>query len=527
MGAAASLEERAAEGLHEPLGRPAPLGRALEVVDQAAGGEHVAAGPDDDLEHPGWLREGRGHRLIEHGHAAAHAARSHVPESQVGERHVRQVTVGQRFRGRGRRLEQSPALRRVARHVPGDQRDPPRGRPVAAAIREVPGPGQPAVGRGGVVEVGQVPEGQVHADEARIGVLALLLVGREGALGVVSCTPRLAQPPEGTSQAPTGRRRSVPGHQGGVGIPRRGPVTRIRQGCGVLKARRRRHPNILAATSVTPIGQLTDVSPRPAGEAVGTTAEVSPMTETFNLTLEQANAYDDVFVPALFAQWVPTLLRTAGVTRGTRVLDVACGTGVAARGAAELVGPSGRVSGVDLNPAMIARRPRSGHRTSTGAWRTPVTCPIPTAPSTWCCASRRCSSSRIPGVRSGRWQRVLAQGGVVALQTYAGLDEQPAYGPFVSTVVRHAGDGARSLLGTYWSLGDLGGAAVPAGGGGPRPCPGAEPARRGPVPIDGRLRAHGDPGDAVGCADRRADLWRRSLRRCGPCSRHTSTPMVR
>ena len=59
-------------------------------------------------------------------------------------------------------------------------------------------------------------------------------------------------------------------------------------------------------------------------------------------------------MPALFAQWVPTLLRTAGVTRGTRVLDVACGTGVVARGAAELVGPSGRVSGVDLNPAMIA-----------------------------------------------------------------------------------------------------------------------------------------------------------------------------
>jgi SAM-dependent methyltransferase len=35
--------------------------------------------------------------------------------------------------------------------------------------------------------------------------------------------------------------------------------------------------------------------------------------------------------------------------------------------------------------------------------------------------------------------RVVATGGRVALQTYAGLEEQPGYGPFVEAVVRHAG----------------------------------------------------------------------------------------
>lgn len=77
------------------------------------------------------------------------------------------------------------------------------------------------------------------------------------------------------------------------------------------------------------------------------------MTETFNLSLEQAHAYEDLFVPALFAQWVPVLLRHAGVAEGQDVLDVACGTGVVARGALEQVGESGRVRGIDLNPAMI------------------------------------------------------------------------------------------------------------------------------------------------------------------------------
>ena len=51
--------------------------------------------------------------------------------------------------------------------------------------------------------------------------------------------------------------------------------------------------------------------------------------------------------------------------------------------------------------------------------------------------------------------RVLRNGGTVALQTYAGLEDQPGYGPFVDTVVRHAGTRARSLLGTYWSKGDV------------------------------------------------------------------------
>ena len=51
--------------------------------------------------------------------------------------------------------------------------------------------------------------------------------------------------------------------------------------------------------------------------------------------------------------------------------------------------------------------------------------------------------------------RVLRPGGTVALQTYASLGDQPGYGPFVDTVVRHAGAQARRLLGTYWSKGDI------------------------------------------------------------------------
>ncbi|HZN20326.1 MAG TPA: class I SAM-dependent methyltransferase [Micromonosporaceae bacterium] len=78
------------------------------------------------------------------------------------------------------------------------------------------------------------------------------------------------------------------------------------------------------------------------------------MTETFQLSAEAAEAYEAQFVPSFFAQWAPRLLDAAGVAAGQDVLDVACGTGIVARGAAERVGPDGSVTGVDRSEEMLA-----------------------------------------------------------------------------------------------------------------------------------------------------------------------------
>ena len=82
--------------------------------------------------------------------------------------------------------------------------------------------------------------------------------------------------------------------------------------------------------------------------------------ESFQIPIEAAEFYEAAFVPAFFAQWAPILCGAAGVTPGQRVLDVACGTGIVARTAADLVAPDGAVVGVDLNEAMltVARRVR-------------------------------------------------------------------------------------------------------------------------------------------------------------------------
>lgn len=64
-----------------------------------------------------------------------------------------------------------------------------------------------------------------------------------------------------------------------------------------------------------------------------------------------AETYEQVRVPALFAQWTSGVLDAAQVAGGDRVLDVACGTGVLARAAAAR---GGRVAGLDLSAEMLA-----------------------------------------------------------------------------------------------------------------------------------------------------------------------------
>ena len=66
-----------------------------------------------------------------------------------------------------------------------------------------------------------------------------------------------------------------------------------------------------------------------------------------------AENYERYFVPVIPVPLAADLMQTAALRTGEHVVDVACGTGVVARMAADRVGPTGRVVGVDLNPGML------------------------------------------------------------------------------------------------------------------------------------------------------------------------------
>ena len=128
--------------------------------------------------------------------------------------------------------------------------------------------------------------------------------------------------------------------------------------------------------------------------------------EQWHLSPEAAERYERVVARYILGPWAPLLVDAADIAARERVLDIACGTGVVARVAAERVGPEGRVVGIDLNPGMIevARGSTGSRRGRPFEW---IECSaldlqLPDASSMWSFASKAYSFSRTSGSRCAR-----------------------------------------------------------------------------------------------------------------------------
>lgn len=79
------------------------------------------------------------------------------------------------------------------------------------------------------------------------------------------------------------------------------------------------------------------------------------MAETVKtLDTTAAEAYEKLLVPTLNRQPAAEAVELAAPRPGEQVLDVACGTGIAVRLVAPRIAPRGKVTGLDIDPAMIA-----------------------------------------------------------------------------------------------------------------------------------------------------------------------------
>jgi ubiquinone/menaquinone biosynthesis C-methylase UbiE len=138
-----------------------------------------------------------------------------------------------------------------------------------------------------------------------------------------------------------------------------------------------------------------------------------------------AHAYEEFFVPAMFGPLADRTLRIAGLRPGEAVLDLACGTGVVARRAADAVGPSGSVVGVDVNPVMLEQA-----RTLPGAaavdWRQgdAVSVDLPASfDAALCQQGLQFFPDRPAGARTLR--AALRDGGRAVVACWRGIEENP------------------------------------------------------------------------------------------------------
>lgn len=151
------------------------------------------------------------------------------------------------------------------------------------------------------------------------------------------------------------------------------------------------------------------------------------VTNVWRISGNWAEVYHSCFVPTIIAPWVERTLALAAPRPGERVLDVACGTGVVTRQAAEAVGPTGRVVGLDLSPEALAVACRVNGR-SNGAvieWREGSAEKLPFADGcfdvVFCQLGLMFFPDRVAALKEMR--RVLAPAGRIGLMTWGALDK--------------------------------------------------------------------------------------------------------
>lgn len=128
---------------------------------------------------------------------------------------------------------------------------------------------------------------------------------------------------------------------------------------------------------------------------------------------EAAESYERHFVPAIGRPVAARLVEAAGLRPGERVLDVACGTGIVTRLAAERVRPEGSVAGLDPNPAMLAVAREAASAEAPVAWHHAPAESIPLDDERFdavlCGMGLQFFSDRVAGLRE--IHRVLVPGG--------------------------------------------------------------------------------------------------------------------
>jgi SAM-dependent methyltransferase len=144
-----------------------------------------------------------------------------------------------------------------------------------------------------------------------------------------------------------------------------------------------------------------------------------------------SEAYEQYLVPHIFRPWAEDVVRRAGGLEGYRILDVATGTGIAARLAAIAAGPKGHATGLDIDPAALAVAARAGTSRPSAPidWieATALAIPFPDArfDAAFCLEGLQFFPDRVAGLAEIR--RVLVPGGRLFASCWAALADNPGY----------------------------------------------------------------------------------------------------
>lgn len=165
--------------------------------------------------------------------------------------------------------------------------------------------------------------------------------------------------------------------------------------------------------------------------------------EHWQLSGSAPELYERYLVPAITSKWAADLVERAKPIAGEAVLDVACGTGIVARSAAERMS-RGRVAGLDLNSGMLAVARSARQPGAPIEWIEGSVLDLPFDDNSFdlvlCQLGLQFFPDRPLALREMR--RVLRPSGRVALSVFNAIEETPAAYAYVQALDHHLGPGA-------------------------------------------------------------------------------------
>lgn len=166
-------------------------------------------------------------------------------------------------------------------------------------------------------------------------------------------------------------------------------------------------------------------------------------------------AYDTELVPWLFEQWAGQMVDLMAPASSSRVVDLACGSGLIVRHLLARLGSSGRVHGVDLDSAMLAYAATTVDD-SRVSWHESDAAHLPFESDSMdrvCChQGLQFFPDRLAALADVR--RVLEPGGRLAVATWGQLEDNPWPAALSAAVGWLLGDDAGAGMAVVCELGD-------------------------------------------------------------------------
>jgi len=179
--------------------------------------------------------------------------------------------------------------------------------------------------------------------------------------------------------------------------------------------------------------------------------------EAWQLEGNAAELYERYLAPAITSLWAADLVERAAPQAGDRVLDVACGTGIVARLAAERMG-SGHVVGLDINPGMLAvarSLPHSSKPTIEWHEGSVLAMPFPDGLFDLCLCQLGLQffPDQVAALRE--MHRVLRAGGRLALSAFSAIEDTAVTKGLADALDSRVAPGASAVKRAEHSLADI------------------------------------------------------------------------